>query len=311
MASSEPLQKVLSGRKRACADEECVPQGIKTDAIQEVSDKGEATKQLVLKIVRNVDEEILLEALDQLCDCINNDPRRRSRRYGPRFITSADMFVQTGGHLGVVGTMKEFPQNKLIQLNGMRVFTTVTGLNKDAGTSVATVGGMQVIIDAMRMFPDNAEITSNGFKALATIVRDDEDNKVSLVAQIDFIPFIVKMMDEFKMDEDVISQACKLLHELCISENLRKAIFNGNAVTALAAVIDGHKDDKVHSEICSGGNEVLVGIDNREVNHFCFVGRSCAKLIYDATVFTPISAKVTSLLMDEYVDHPIPSLLFH
>jgi hypothetical protein len=155
----------------------------------------------------------------------------------------------------------------MLQLRGICVLQNATKKNACAKTNVAKVGGIHVILAAVEKFPLDKRVVHYGFWALCSFVYGNEANadilvmelggvpflmermavfKANadlLVTEIGAIPFLVERMAEFKHDQDIMIRACELLRNLAAFEELREAIVDAKALTALCAAIESQKNN--------------------------------------------------------------------
>ena len=176
-------------------------------------------------------------------------------------------FFQVGGHLAVVSVMKERLHCRMIQIRGICVLQNATKKNTCDKSNVAKVGGIHVILAAVEKFPLDKSVVHYGFWVLCSLVYGNDANadllvmdiggvpflmermavlKANadlLVTKIRAIPFLMEIMAEFKHDQDIMLRACELVRNLAAFEELREAIVDAKALTALCAAIESQKNN--------------------------------------------------------------------
>jgi hypothetical protein len=208
---------------------------------------------LATKLPNDISEETMIKIV--LEDLRNNDVRTlehamfRLTKYlryendDDKLAVKQEAFFQVGGHAAVVSAMREHPNCEMLQTHCIFILLTATYSNVLIRTSVAKVKGIQAIVAAMEKFPCDKVVICDGFGALRNIVFEHESNANMLVSKLGKILFCVERMKEFQHDAEVTKNACELMWNLSHFEHLRTPIVNANAVSALVAAIDGHKDN--------------------------------------------------------------------
>jgi hypothetical protein len=206
-----------------------------TQRTESEHDFNESMVRIVVEDLRSNDKTILERAMGKLrkflfvhCDLSKVAQHQKA-------------FFRVGGHLAVVRVMKEHPDCKMVQTHGICVLCNASCKNPVIRAAIATVQGIQVILAAMQRFSSDQVIIYSGFRALCNIVLNEANADV-LVTKICGIPFLVGLMNEFHSDAVVMSGACQLLTNLCCFPQVRGAIADANAVTALAVAYDSHKE---------------------------------------------------------------------
>jgi hypothetical protein len=191
--------------------------------------------QIVVEDLRSKDKEILEQAMGKLRKFlfVHSDL--------PKVAHHQKAFFRVGGHLAVVRVMKEHTDCRKIQTHGICILCNASCKNPVIRAAIATVQGMQAILVAMQRFSSDQVLIIAGFRSLSNIVLN-EANAGILVIKICGIPFLVGIMNEFHADAVVMSGACQLLTNLCRFPQVREAISDANAVTALAVACDFHKN---------------------------------------------------------------------
>jgi hypothetical protein len=159
------------------------------------------------------------------------------------FAKKQKFFFQVSGHLAVVRVMKQNPNHKMLQIRSLGLLWNAAGDNPKCQTSIAKAEGMHGTLAAMTRFRDDKFIIHLGFGALHGITCNHGANADLLVRSIGGIPFLLEQMTAFKDNQHITLRACQMLRNFCRCPALRNLVFEANAVTALAAAIDGHKDN--------------------------------------------------------------------
>jgi hypothetical protein len=139
--------------------------------------------------------------------------------------------------------MKHYPNHKMLQINSLGILWNVAGETPKYQTIIAMMQGIEVTLAAMKSFPCDKFVIHFGFGVLNGITCDHGANADLLVRSIGGIPFLLNRMTEFKANQLIVLRACQMLRNLSCCRLLRNLMFEASAVTALAAAIDGHKDN--------------------------------------------------------------------
>lgn len=160
------------------------------------------------------------------------------------FAETQKVFFQLGGHLAVLRVMKQHSNHKMLQISSLGLLWNVVGDNPKYQTSIAMAKGMQATLAAMKRFPYDKFIVHLGLGALYGITCNHGANTDLLVRRIGGIPFLLEQMTAFKENQHIILRGCQMLQNFCRCRMLRIFMLEARAVTALAAAIDGHKDNR-------------------------------------------------------------------
>ena len=79
-------------------------------------------------------------------------------------------FFAVGRHLAIVRAMKEHPNDKWTQINGLCMLAYLTYRNTSIKAAIAKVEGIQTILTAMKRFPSDQTVIRSGFVALNSVI---------------------------------------------------------------------------------------------------------------------------------------------
>lgn len=204
-------------------------------------EESRSLKQLVLEDLKSDDETVLENVLENISRALYNGEKAAAQLAK----IQQDFFI-LGGHVIVVRLMQDHPYCQGIQEQGIRVITNAIYRNKGLQNAVVKVDGIEATLVAMKWFPNNWYIQRNGLQAFINIIHSDDGNAKSFVLDLKGVPIILGAMVRFSDNDDIAARGCAAVSSLCRLEELRKPIFETNALSVLANARDTFRE---HSQI--------------------------------------------------------------
>lgn len=161
---------------------------------------------IVSKDLKSGDERTLKMGLLKLANlCVSSDKETSKG--------NQQIVLQAGGHRAIVNAMTMFPQNFVIQLNGIRSLNNFSYDSSEAKYMVIAAGGIEVIVSAMKAHCLHYLVQLHGCNALLTLLAGDRENAIRVV-HAGGIVTVASAMNLYRDKEDLQQDASRLLKEI-------------------------------------------------------------------------------------------------